>query len=71
MGYQLIDMKSKKVLKKYKGDYAYFLNECWGGFYPFKLPGDDRLHFGWGKIVGCYNYNAYWEFVDDEEVNDE
>ncbi|SMB97808.1 hypothetical protein SAMN00808754_1958 [Thermanaeromonas toyohensis ToBE] len=61
MAFRLVDRRTGKVLAEYEGNYVEFLNNSWGGYYPFKLPHDDRLRTAWKTIIGCEDYDAYWE----------
>ncbi len=69
MPFRLVDRETGRILKKYDGDFIKFLNTSWGGMFPFKFAGDDRLYTGWGDIAGCERYDAYWEEVKDDYLS--
>lgn len=63
--YRLVEFKTGKVLQVCNGDYLDFLNNKWGGMFPFKIPGTNLLSTGWGRISGCRRYDAYWGEIEE------
>ena len=54
----LIERKTGRIVERHDRDYNYFLENEWGGLFPFMKDG--CLRFSYGQILGCHQYDYYW-----------
>lgn len=53
-----------EIIETDNGDYLEFLNDSWGGMFPFKNPYTGRIETVWngkGSFLGAIRNDAYWE----------
>ena len=54
----LRDRETGEIVQTVDGDYDEFLENQWGGWFPFKKDGCIHCHYG--QIIGCEDYSKYW-----------
>lgn len=63
--FMLVDRKTGRIVQQSDKDFDHFLENEWGGLFPFVKDG--MLHTTYGTISGCLRYDKFW--ISQEELN--
>lgn len=58
--FALVERETGKVIETYDYDFNDFLENKWGGLFPF-MTKDGCMHCGYGRLFGCHRYDYYWK----------